>query len=319
LEHKVSLISIVIPVLNEEESLVELHTQITEALEPTAYDHEILFIDDGSTDRSSEIILELNQKDRRVKLLKFQRNYGKAAALNIGFERARGDYIITMDGDLQDDPAEIVPLIEAIYAQGKDMISGWKKERHDPFSKTIPSKFYNYVTSKMSGIPLHDFNCGLKAYKASVIKNVDVYGEMHRYIPVLAKQQGFTCGEKVVQHRARKYGTTKYGLWRFISGPFDLMTVLFLGKYLKRPLHFFGILGLIVGLAGFGILSYISYLWFMQYIFGSGQWIGNRPIFFVGILLAIIGVQFVSMGLLGEIMANSAVKEKPKFTAFGQE
>jgi len=296
--------------LNEEESLVELYSQIKSALDPSLYEFEILFIDDGSSDKSGEIILEMARTDSRVKAIRFQRNYGKAAALNTGFRRAEGDFVMTMDADLQDDPAEIIPMVETLDAEW-DMVSGWKKVRHDPVGKRWPSKFFNFVVGRMSGIHIHDFNCGLKAYKQRVVKNIELYGELHRFIPVLAKQRGFTCTEKVVEHHARKYGHSKYGISRMFSGFFDLLTVSFLGRYLKKPMHFFGLLGLLIGLIGFGILLYLGIQWFRQYFFETGQWIGNRPIFYIGILLSIIGGQFISMGLLGELITSTTRREEP--------
>jgi len=305
-----SLISLVIPVYNEEESLVELYTQIREALEPSAHDFEILFIDDGSHDKSLQIMHELGSEDPRVKSIGFQRNHGKATALNTGFQRCEGDYVITMDADLQDDPGEVLELI-AVLDSGWDMVSGWKKVRHDPIGKRWPSKLYNFTVSTLSGIPIHDFNCGLKAYTRKVVKNVELYGEMHRYIPVLAKQKGFSCTEKVVAHRARKYGESKYGFKRLLTGYLDLFTVMFLGTYMRKPMHFFGLAGMLLLVLGMGILGFLSIQWFRQYLFGTGQWIGGRPIFYIGILLSIIGGQFISMGLLGELITSSLHKENP--------
>ena len=305
-----SLISLVIPVYNEEESLVELYSQIREALEPSAHDFEILFIDDGSQDKSLQIMHELSSEDPRVKAVGFQRNHGKATALNTGFQKCEGDYVITMDADLQDDPNEVLELI-AILDSGWDMVSGWKKVRHDPISKRWPSKLYNFTVSTLSGIPIHDFNCGLKAYTRKVVKNIELYGEMHRYIPVLAKQKGFNCTEKVVSHRARKYGESKYGIKRLFTGYLDLFTVMFLGTYMRKPMHFFGLAGMILLMMGMGILAFLSFQWFRQYLFGTGQWIGGRPIFYIGMLLSIIGGQFISMGLLGELITSSLHKENP--------
>ena len=305
-----SLISLVIPVYNEEASLVELFTQIREALVPSPHEFEILFIDDGSQDKSFQIMQELSHSDPRVKAIGFQRNHGKATALNTGFQQCEGDYVITMDADLQDDPLEVLDLI-AVLESGWDMVSGWKKVRHDPVSKRWPSKLYNFTVAKLSGIAIHDFNCGLKAYKQKVVKNIELYGEMHRYIPVLAKQKGFSCSEKVVQHRARKYGVSKYGIKRLFTGYLDLFTVLFLGKYMRKPMHFFGLAGMVLLLIGAGILAFLSFEWMRQYLFGTGQWINNRPIFYIGILLTIIGGQFISMGLLGELITSSLHKENP--------
>jgi len=305
-----SLISIVVPLYNEDESLIELLSQIRASLEPSIHQFEILFIDDGSTDKSLSIIREMAASDERVRVVSFQRNYGKAAALNAGFKAAKGDYIITMDADLQDNPEEILPLIEVIN-EGWDMVSGWKQVRHDPIGKRWPSKLYNFTVSRLSGIPIHDFNCGLKAYTKKVVKNIELYGEMHRYIPVLAKQKGFSCTEKVVQHRARIYGESKYGIKRLFTGYLDLFTVLFLGKYMRKPMHFFGLAGMFLLLLGFGILSFLTIQWLQMYFFGNGSWIDNRPIFYLGILLSIMGGQFVSMGLLGELITSSLHKEKP--------
>ena len=305
-----SLISLVIPVYNEEESLVELYKQIREALEPSTHEFEILFIDDGSQDKSLQIMHELSSQDPRVKTIGFQRNHGKATALNTGFQKCEGDYVITMDADLQDDPNEVLELI-AILDSGWDMVSGWKKVRHDPIGKRWPSKLYNFTVSTLSGIPIHDFNCGLKAYTRKVVKNIELYGEMHRYIPVLAKQKGFTCTEKVVSHRARKYGEYKYGIKRLFTGYLDLFTVMFLGTYMRKPMHFFGLAGMLLLVLGMAILAFLSFQWFRQYLFGTGQWIGGRPIFYIGMLLSIIGGQFISMGLLGELITSSLHKENP--------
>lgn len=305
-----SLISLVIPVFNEEESLGELYTQIKAALEPSSHEFEILFIDDGSQDKSLQIMHELHESDPRVKAIGFQRNHGKATALNTGFQRCKGDYVVTMDADLQDDPEEVLELIE-ILDSGWDMVSGWKKVRHDPIGKRWPSKLYNFTVSTLSGIPIHDFNCGLKAYRRKVVKNIELYGEMHRYIPVLAKQKGFSCTEKVVAHRARKYGESKYGIKRLFTGYLDLFTVMFLGTYMRKPMHFFGLAGMLLLVLGIGILSFLGIQWFRQYFFGTGQWIGGRPIFYIGMLLAIIGGQFISMGLLGELITSSLHKENP--------
>ncbi len=305
-----SLISLVIPVYNEEESLVELYSQIREALGPSTHKFEILFIDDGSQDKSLQIMHDLSHEDPRVKAIGFQRNHGKATALNTGFKKCEGDYVITMDADLQDDPNEILDLI-AILDSGWDMVSGWKKVRHDPIGKRWPSKLYNFTVSTLSGIPIHDFNCGLKAYTRKVVKNIELYGEMHRYIPVLAKQKGFNCTEKVVSHRARKYGESKYGIKRLFTGYLDLFTVMFLGTYMRKPMHFFGLAGMVLLVLGMGILAFLSFQWFRQYLFGTGQWIGGRPIFYIGMLLSIIGGQFISMGLLGELITSSLHKENP--------
>ena len=301
-----SLISLVIPVFNEEESLVELYNQIRDTLEPSKHDFEILFIDDGSSDRSLSIAEELGDGDPRVRSIGFQRNHGKAAALNVGFKACEGDYVITMDADLQDDPAEVLDLI-AVLDSGWDMVSGWKKVRHDPISKRWPSKLYNFTVAKVSGIPIHDFNCGLKAYKRVVVKNIEVYGELHRYIPLLAKQKGFSCTEKVVQHRARKYGYSKYGLWRFFSGFFDLITVVFTSKFKEKPMHLFGMLGIFSFITGILIDSYVLYL-----KFGLGaSFQKHMALLLSGILLIIVGVQFISIGLLGEMITQGRSHDDP--------
>ena len=232
-------LSLVIPLYNEEESLPELHRWISEVGEANKLNFEIIFVNDGSTDGSMAVLKGLAAQDQRVKVISFRRNHGKSAGLNVGFEAAQGEVVITMDADLQDSPEEIPDLMRMIKEEGYDLVSGWKKKRYDPISKTIPTKFYNWTTRKISKIHLHDFNCGLKAYRNEVVKAVDVHGEMHRYIPVLAKSAGFTkIGEKVVQHQARKYGKTKFGLIRFINGPLDLLTLSFVAKFSKRPMHF---------------------------------------------------------------------------------
>lgn len=290
-------LSLVVPLFNEEDSLEELVQQITETMRPISDAWEILFVDDGSTDRSSDRILELRTRDPRVKLIRFRRNYGKSAALAVGFEHASGAYVITMDADLQDDPREIPRLIAAIDS-GYDMVSGWKRKRYDPFSKTIPSRFFNFVTSKMSGIPIHDFNCGLKGYKREVVKSVHVYGEMHRYIPVLAKMTGFSCTEIVVQHHPRKHGKTKFGMSRFFKGFLDLLTVIFTSRYTQRPLHVFGTVGAFMLFTGLLINLWLTVEWLL------GHPVSNRPILLLGILLMLVGVQLISTGLLAEMVAK---------------
>jgi len=289
-------ISILIPSFNEEESLRELYDRIITAVEGRSY--EIIFVDDGSTDKSIDIFRELNEKDENVHFLRFRRNYGKSAALSEGFRRVKGEYVITMDADLQDDPKEIPQMIDKLH-EGFDLVSGWKKNRLDPISKTLPSKLFNKVTSLMSGIKIHDFNCGLKAYRKAVVKDVEVYGELHRYIPVLAKSAGYRVCETVVTHHPRKHGYSKFGASRFFNGLFDLITVLFLSNYRTRPMHLFGWPGAISLITGTVIELYLAIGWF------GGKWIGDRPIFFLGILLIIVGGQFISIGLLGELLTNS--------------
>ena len=242
-------VSIVVPLLNEDESLGELYAQILAAMAPLAKPYEIIFVDDGSTDKSFSVLQELHARDPRVKVVRFRRNFGKSSALSVGFHEAQGEFVVTMDADLQDDPAEIPGLIDMLN-QGYDLVSGWKKRRHDPLSKTIPSKLANSVTAMMTGIPIHDMNCGLKAYRREVVKGVNVYGELHRYIPALAHWAGFRVGEKVVNHRSRQYGHTKFGIGRFSRGFLDLLTVLFTTRYIRRPLHLFGVWGIISFLIG---------------------------------------------------------------------
>ncbi|MGA3244276.1 MAG: glycosyltransferase family 2 protein [Bacteroidota bacterium] len=289
-------LSIVIPLLDEEESIGELYAQILAATDPLKKPIEMIFVDDGSTDGSFSVLQELHKKDPRVKVIRFRRNFGKSAALSVGFHEAKGDFIITMDADLQDDPAEI-PSLLGMLAQGYDLVSGWKQKRHDPLSKTIPSRLANSVTAMMTGIPIHDMNCGLKAYRKEVVKGIIVYGELHRYIPALAHWAGFRVGEKVVNHHPRKYGHTKFGIGRFARGFLDLLTVLFTTRYIRRPLHLFGVWGIISAIIGVAIDGYLSIEWFL-----GRTSLSNRPLFMLGFLFIIIGVQFVSFGLLGEMI-----------------
>jgi len=297
-------ISVVVPLYNEEESLLPLYNAITEQFNTTGKSYEIIFIDDGSTDRSAEVLLELRQSDSSVKIIQFQTNYGKAAALSVGFFSASGEFVITMDADLQDDPKEIAPLINKLD-EGYDLVSGWKKARKDPLSKRIPSKIFNFVISLVTGVHLHDHNCGLKAYRNKVVKSLSVYGELHRYIPPLAHSLGFKVTEIPVAHHPRRFGKTKYGLWRYFAGFFDLFTVLILTKFTRNPLHLFGIAGLAFFIAGFIINLYLTIL---KYFYGVG--IGNRPLLFLGILLIILGFQCFSLGFLGEMIANLKNQEK---------
>ena len=300
-------ISIVIPVYNEEESLPELALWISRVMSEHGYSYEIIFINDGSTDQSWKVITELGKQNGHIKGIGFTRNYGKSAALDVGFNRAIGDVVITMDADLQDSPEEIPGLYEMILTEDYDIVSGWKKKRYDPISKTIPSRFFNGVTSMISGIPLHDFNCGLKAYKIKVVKNINVYGEMHRYIPLIAKWNGFSkIGEKVVEHRSRKYGYTKFGMERFINGFLDLISVSFVHRYKKKPMHFFGTLGTFSFLSGFIITMWLI----AEKIYGLQQGIfvreiTNQPLFFLALVALIIGVQLFVTGFLAEMMTSS--------------
>lgn len=296
-------LSIVIPLLNEEESLPELEAWIRKVMDDHNFTYEIIFVDDGSTDDSWKVIQNLVQQNNKVRAIKFRRNYGKSAALNTAFEAAKGDVVITMDADLQDSPDEIPELYRMIAEDGFDLVSGWKKKRHDPISKTIPSKFYNAVTRYISKIPLHDFNCGLKSYRKEVIKSIEVYGEMHRYIPLLAKWAGFKkIGEKVVEHRARKFGVSKFGLERFVTGFLDLMSIVFVGRFGKRPMHFFGFIGTLFFIIGFLILVYLSLAKLIYAEYG----IADRPLFYFGILTLILGAQLFLTGFLAELVARSS-------------
>ena len=290
-------LSVVIPLVNEAASLAELHNKITDVINRLRLRAEIIFVDDGSTDDSFEKLRQLQRRDRRVRVIQFRRNYGKSAALAAGFAAAQGSYIVTMDADLQDDPEEIPHLLEALK-KDCDLISGWKKRRHDKLSKRFASKIFNAVTSALTGVKLHDINCGLKAYRREVTDSIRVYGQLHRYLPVLAHKEGFRIGEAEVKHHPRKYGKSKFGLSRYTSGLFDLMTVLFLTRYTRRPLHLFGLGGLIAFALGFGINVYLTY----ERLFNN-RYLSNRPLLFLGLLLLIIGVQMISFGLLGEMLA----------------
>jgi glycosyltransferase involved in cell wall biosynthesis len=294
------VISIIVPLLNEEESVVELSIALKKVLERIRANYEVIFIDDGSTDDSFLKIKEINHLNNRFKCIKFKRNYGKSAALSEGFKLANGDYVITMDADLQDDPEEIPSLIMKLN-EGYDLVSGWKKKRYDPFIKRSTSKLFNFVTSTLVGLKLHDYNCGLKAYRKDITKNIKVYGEMHRYIPALAHLSGYKVTEIPVTHHPRKFGKTKFGSSRFINGLLDLMTVIFTTKFIKRPLHLFGTLGILSFITGFGIILYLTILKFFDSVP-----ISNRPLFLVGILMAIVGVQFISLGLIAEMITKNS-------------
>lgn len=296
------IISVIIPSYNEEESIVELSIALKKVFERIHANYEVIFIDDGSNDDSFQKIREVNRLNNRFKCIKFKRNYGKSAALSEGFKAAKGDIIITMDADLQDDPEEIPSLIQKLN-QGFDMVSGWKKKRYDPFIKRFSSRFFNFVTSRLVGLKLHDYNCGLKAYKREVIKNIKIYGEMHRYIPAIAYLSGYRVTEIPVTHHPRKFGKTKFGSSRFIKGLLDLMTVLFTSKFIKRPLHFFGVIGIMSFIAGFGILIYLTILKFFESVP-----ISNRPLFMIGILFAIVGIQFISLGLIAEMITKTSLE-----------
>ena len=302
-------LSLVIPLFNEEESLPELYRWICEVGEAQKLDFEIVFVNDGSNDGSLKVLKDLAAKDTRVKVISFRRNHGKSAGLNVGFAAASGDVVITMDADLQDSPDEIPDLIRMINEEGFDLVSGWKKKRYDPISKTIPTKFYNWTTRRISKINLHDFNCGLKAYRNEVIKSVNVQGEMHRYIPVLAKNAGFTnIGEKVVQHQARKYGHTKFGLSRFINGPLDLITLSFVSKFSKRPMHFFGLYGTLMMLFGFMSAFYIGAEKLVALQLGhKAPLVTDNAFFYIALATMVIGAQLFLAGFIAElIIRNSA-------------
>jgi len=303
-------ISVVIPLLNEQESLNELHDWIAKVMQSNRFSYEIIFIDDGSTDDSWKAIAELSQKDTNVKGIRFLNNFGKSQALHAGFEKAKGDVIITMDGDLQDNPNEIPALYNMIVNEGYDMVSGWKKKRYDSLlSKNMPSKLFNWAARKTSGVKLHDFNCGLKSYHKNVVKNIDVNGEMHRYIPLLAKSAGFTnIGEKIVQHQARKYGETKFGMDRFIHGFLDLVTIGFLSHFGKRPMHLFGALGVIMFAIGFGFAIYLGID--KLFLNPTGRLITQRPQFYISLATMIIGTQFFVAGFLGEIILRTKEGKK---------
>jgi len=298
-------ISIVVPLFNEVESLPELHKWILKVMTEQQFTYEIMFIDDGSKDGSWDVVEMLKEKDENVRGIKFQRNYGKSAALQKGFEAVVGDVVITMDADLQDSPDEIPGLYKMITEDNFDVVSGWKKKRYDPISKTIPTKLYNWTARRLTGIYLHDFNCGLKAYKNAVVKSIEVYGDMHRYIPPLAKFAGFTnIGEKVVQHQARKYGTTKFGLNRFVNGPLDLLTVVFMGKFGKKPMHFFGAVGTLLFILGFGLIFYmgIDKLFFDT----AAIRLSNRSEFYIALIAMVIGTQFFLAGFVSELIGRNS-------------
>ena len=302
-------ISVVIPLFNEEESLPELLSWIKKVMDENSFTYEVLMINDGSEDKSWDVVQQLSNENQNVKGISFQRNYGKSAALNVGFENAIGDVIITMDADLQDSPDEIPGLYKMITEDGFDLVSGWKKERHDPITKTLPTKLYNGVTRMMTKIKLHDMNCGLKAYKKQVVKSVEVYGEMHRYIPVLAKQAGYKkIGEKIVKHQARKFGVTKFGLDRFYKGFLDLFSVLFITKFSKRPMHFFGLWGLIMFLVGFTAAAAIgAYKLYCLYTPNmSAPLVTTSPFFYISLTSMILGTQLFLAGFLAELISRSS-------------
>ena len=296
-------LSIVIPLYNEDESITPLSNEIKKSLKQIDISYEVIFVDDGSTDKSLNVLKDICKQDRRFKYISFRKNYGKSAALQVGFKEVTGDAVITMDADLQDDPNEIPSLIKKLD-EGFDLVSGWKKKRYDPFIKRYSSRFFNYITRLLSGIKIHDFNCGLKAYRRDVVDHVKVYGELHRYIPVLADWEGYLISEIPVKHQPRRYGKTKFGISRFFKGFIDLITVLFSTRYIKRPLHFFGFFGALSFFIGFIVNAYLTIDWI------NGKPLSNRPMLFLGMLLIIVGVQFFSVGLLGEMVVKSTVNEE---------
>jgi glycosyltransferase involved in cell wall biosynthesis len=308
-------ISVVVPLFNEEESLPELAVWIKRVMEENNFSYEIMMIDDGSRDDSWNVVRKLQKDNPLIKGIKFRRNYGKSAALYCGFEAVQGDVVITMDADLQDSPDEIPELYRMIKEEGYDLVSGWKKKRHDPvLTKNLPSKLYNWTVRRITGIKLHDMNCGLKAYRKNVIKSIEVYGEMHRYIPVLAKWAGYkNIGEKVVIHQERKYGVTKFGLERFVRGPLDLLSVTFISRFVKRPMHFFGILGALIFTVGFlaaGYLGVQKLIMLQQGI--TGHLVTESPYFYIALTSMIIGAQFFMGGFLGELVSRSS-SERNKY------
>ena len=297
-------ISIVVPLFNEDESLTELAAWIDRVMQANGYSYEVIMVDDGSNDHSWQVIEDLRSRNDNIRGIKFQRNYGKSAALNEGFKAAKGEVVITMDADMQDSPDEIPELRKMIIEDGYDMVSGWKKKRYDnALTKNLPSKLFNATASSVSGVKLHDFNCGLKAYRNKLVKSIEVYGEMHRYIPLLAKWAGFKkIGEKVVEHRARKYGVTKFGWSRFINGFLDLFSIMFMGKFGKRPMHIFGLWGTLVFFGGICIWIYL----FVEKFFFDQFNMTDRPLFYVGLISLVIGIQLFLAGFIGELIARNS-------------
>lgn len=300
------MLSIIVPAYNEAESVAELYAQVSAACIEIGTPWEIVFVDDGSTDDTSARIAALMARDPRVGSIRFRRNFGKAAALDAGFRMASGDVVMTMDADLQDDPAEIGKFLKLID-DGYDVVSGWKQVRHDPVDKTLPSKIFNWLVQRVSGLKIHDNNCGFKAYRAEALRDLTLYGEMHRFIPVLLHWRGFRVGEMVVHHRPRKFGKTKYRMDRFLKGIFDLLTVSLLTRYVSRPLHIFGLCGVALGSVGFVILSYLVIAWLL------GQSIGTRPLLFLGLLLMVLGAQFISTGLLAEFVQRHQLSDPLRY------
>ena len=294
-DHSVD-VTVLVPVMDEAETVEELARRVAEVLDRGGWSHEILFIDDGSQDGTARRVRAAHEVDARVKLIRLRRNFGKAAALSAGFDYSHGRLIITMDGDLQDDPEEIPRFLGALDDEELDLVSGWKRRRRDPWSKRLPSKLFNWVTRKLASVELHDFNCGFKAYRREVLEQVAIYGELHRYIPVLASRRGFRVGEIAVQHHPRRHGRSKYGWDRFYKGLLDLITVLFITRYTRRPLHLFGAVGLMSAGVGFGICAYLAAIWF------TGARLANRPLLLLGVLMILVGIQVLTTGLVGEMI-----------------
>jgi glycosyltransferase involved in cell wall biosynthesis len=301
-------ISVVIPVLNEGGSIAELSRRLIGVLDETGRPFEIVYVDDGSSDETVDEVRQAHERDGRVKLVRLRRNFGKAAALCAGFDHSSGAILITMDGDLQDDPDEIPRFLAMLEDDGLDLVSGWKKERKDPASKRYPSLLFNWVTRKLAQIDLHDFNCGFKAYRREVLSEIALYGELHRYIPVLASRRGFAVGELAVRHHPREHGVSKYGWDRYFKGPLDLLTVLFITKYTRRPLHLFGMIGLISMTAGFGINVYLAIRWLM------GESLSNRPLLLLGVLLMLLGIQVLTTGLIGEMITFKGFRSSDSYS-----
>jgi glycosyltransferase involved in cell wall biosynthesis len=302
-------VSVLIPVLDESETVVELARRLVTVLEATGRSFEVVFVDDGSRDDTVERVRAVHADDPRVRLVRLRRNFGKAAALSAGFDHSRGKILITMDGDLQDDPEEIPRFLAKIEDEGLDLVSGWKKERKDPASKRYPSKLFNWVTSAIASVDLHDFNCGFKAYRREVLEQISVYGELHRYIPVLASRQGFTVGEIEVRHHPRRHGVSKYGWDRLYKGLLDLITVLFITRYTRRPLHLFGVIGLLFLGLGLTINVYLAALWAF-----AGAHLSNRPLLFLGVLLMVIGIQVLTTGLIGEMITFKSFQRRDSYS-----
>ena len=300
-------LSVIIPLFNEEKSLGSLYGELKSALKSFGKSYEIIFVDDGSKDNSWSVLERLHAADKDIRGIQFRKNSGKAAALSAGFKHAKGKVIVTMDADLQDDPGEIQNFIKKLD-EGYDLVSGWRFKRQDPLSKTLPSKFFNYLTSMLTGIRIHDFNCGFKAYRKEVVKDIELYGELHRYIPVLAHWRGYEVGEMKVRHRPRAHGKSKYGMVRLFRGLTDLLTVMFLTRYMRKPLHLFGSIGLLLFLLGLVVNIYLGVLWFL------GQGIGARPLLLLGVLLMLIGFQIVSTGLIGEILIGTRGRADEDYT-----